>query len=40
MSVSFIFAVLLAGGVGLLGLLVVVALVMLIVRSSSPRMDG
>ena len=40
MSLSFTFAVLLAGGVALFGLLVVFALVMLIVRSSTARSNG
>jgi hypothetical protein len=40
MSLSFTFAVLLAGGVALLGLLVVFALVVLIVRSSTARSNG
>ena len=40
MSLSFTFAVLLACGVALLGLLAVFALVVLIVRSSTARSNG
>lgn len=40
MSLSFAFALLLAGGVGLLGLLLVIALVILVVRSSTARTNG
>ncbi len=40
MSLSFIFAVALVAGVGLLGLLVMFALVVLIVRSSTARSNG
>jgi hypothetical protein len=40
MSLSFTYAVLLASGVALLGLLVVFALVVLILRSSTARSNG